>query len=554
MASRLVATSDRVREQALDAFPNIRFASASCWIAWLLLMFSGELFAENIDVHAYDTFSYTVSTVTVSSALFLMGMRNMAAWRMIHRFRTIAVASFAVVVGTAVTILATYHAAMTPLGLVGNVLTGAGTAVIGLRCSLYFAEISPRRCFASAAWSLALALLVYSTVLTFPLVVVRAATIVLPLIALVPFLLDENADSSAHADGSCTLPWEFWRFIGAIFLLAVAFSITRGLYPNEIRIDEFNLSRGIVSLGIIAVCGVLVIVAVLSRRDFSFGRLGYWVIVITVFAFAFIPMLGLSSTVTGVVFSIANGALGVVTWSLLGCVSSQSGISAIRVYGIGFGAFMMGSPLGWLAGYAVDHFSMRTATDYMGFAIIVMVGVAMLVLFRQEDLLALVNHADDERDEEEASRAEAERNRLEATAQGEEGGREHEAARIPDTPASQDGAGQHRDHSALSESEHSETTAEVERQTAYGGRARWRMAVMRLGEDHGLSDREIEVLMLMGKGLNTRSISEVLSISYNTARTHVRNIYGKLGVHSRVELQQLIDGLRPQPGEQPEGE
>lgn len=162
------------------------------------------------------------------------------------------------------------------------------------------------------------------------------------------------------------------------------------------------------------------------------------------------------------------------------------------------------------------------------------------------------NHADDERDEEEASHAEAERNQLEATTQGEEG--KHEAARTPNAPAPQDSASPHHDHSAPSGHEPGETTAEVERQTAYGGRARWRMAVMRLGEDHGLSDREIEVLMLMGKGLNTRSISEVLSISYNTARTHVRNIYGKLGVHSRVELQQLIDGLRSQPGEQPEGE
>jgi predicted ATPase/DNA-binding CsgD family transcriptional regulator len=49
----------------------------------------------------------------------------------------------------------------------------------------------------------------------------------------------------------------------------------------------------------------------------------------------------------------------------------------------------------------------------------------------------------------------------------------------------------------------------------------------------GLSDRELEVLRMLASGSSDREIAETLFISPGTATTHVRNIRGKLGVHSR---------------------
>ena len=48
-----------------------------------------------------------------------------------------------------------------------------------------------------------------------------------------------------------------------------------------------------------------------------------------------------------------------------------------------------------------------------------------------------------------------------------------------------------------------------------------------------LSEREIEVLRLLAARLSSREIAEELAISVHTARTHTKNIYGKLGVHNR---------------------
>jgi LuxR family maltose regulon positive regulatory protein len=50
-----------------------------------------------------------------------------------------------------------------------------------------------------------------------------------------------------------------------------------------------------------------------------------------------------------------------------------------------------------------------------------------------------------------------------------------------------------------------------------------------------LSDRELEVLELIADGLTNREIASRLFLSLNTVKVHTRNVYGKLGVHSRTQ-------------------
>lgn len=60
-----------------------------------------------------------------------------------------------------------------------------------------------------------------------------------------------------------------------------------------------------------------------------------------------------------------------------------------------------------------------------------------------------------------------------------------------------------------------------------------------------LSERETEILALLCKGMNARSIASTLFLSAHTIKTHVKNIYRKLHVHSRAEAvsKALKDGL-----------
>ena len=54
-------------------------------------------------------------------------------------------------------------------------------------------------------------------------------------------------------------------------------------------------------------------------------------------------------------------------------------------------------------------------------------------------------------------------------------------------------------------------------------------------EDYRLSEREKEILRLMVEAFNYKAIAEKTFISYETVRTHVKNIYKKLHVTSRNE-------------------
>jgi LuxR family maltose regulon positive regulatory protein len=58
-----------------------------------------------------------------------------------------------------------------------------------------------------------------------------------------------------------------------------------------------------------------------------------------------------------------------------------------------------------------------------------------------------------------------------------------------------------------------------------------------------LSERELEVLELIAQGLTNQAIASLLFLSLNTVKAHTRNIYGKLGVHSRTQATARARGL-----------
>lgn len=66
----------------------------------------------------------------------------------------------------------------------------------------------------------------------------------------------------------------------------------------------------------------------------------------------------------------------------------------------------------------------------------------------------------------------------------------------------------------------------------------------RAAEAYGLSPREAEVLDLLLRGRDVRAIADMLVISQNTVRFHVKNLYKAAGVHSKQELIDAVEQLR----------
>ncbi|TCD01972.1 response regulator transcription factor [Pedobacter frigidisoli] len=60
----------------------------------------------------------------------------------------------------------------------------------------------------------------------------------------------------------------------------------------------------------------------------------------------------------------------------------------------------------------------------------------------------------------------------------------------------------------------------------------------------GLSEREIEVLSLLGRGHLYKEISHMLEISPNTVKNHCKNIYKRLHVQNKVEALNKFGGYQ----------
>lgn len=57
-----------------------------------------------------------------------------------------------------------------------------------------------------------------------------------------------------------------------------------------------------------------------------------------------------------------------------------------------------------------------------------------------------------------------------------------------------------------------------------------------------LTLRESEIAALAAAGLSCREIAEWLTVSVNTVKTHLRHVYEKCGVRSRIELAHRLSG------------
>ena len=60
--------------------------------------------------------------------------------------------------------------------------------------------------------------------------------------------------------------------------------------------------------------------------------------------------------------------------------------------------------------------------------------------------------------------------------------------------------------------------------------------LVNLPEKYNLTKRELEILELLMEGFTYKEIAAKCFISVQTLNTHVKNIYHKLGVHSRAEI------------------
>jgi DNA-binding NarL/FixJ family response regulator len=89
--------------------------------------------------------------------------------------------------------------------------------------------------------------------------------------------------------------------------------------------------------------------------------------------------------------------------------------------------------------------------------------------------------------------------------------------------------------------EQREREEELKRQKAADEAAEYQALCQEIGEEAGLTKREVEVLALLARGRDLPYICEELYLARNTVKGYTKSIYAKLGVHSKQELIDLVD-------------
>ena len=541
-----------------EQWPALKLVGFGFYYAWIWVSYNSNVlvFPSAASDLLPDTISltYLVSTLALGVALVLLSLVRPLTRRLVGS--NLLLIAVAVVVGAAT--VGTY--ASSSLGadanlylIVSAALTGAGTSVIVLRFGVVYSKAPAREAAMYTAASFVLAAMIYFMAVGLPDPVGMVFTALLPVLAVVSTLTNpewSDEGEGGRPEGPVPLRRFFVRLLVAVAVFSVVVGVSRGFSVPHSSISSLNADGALIIFSTAVVAGVLFVVVGLLRRQFDVSRLYYPIIIAVAAGILVTPLLG--GTGFGSQFiTVAYNCFVLVIWCLLAYVAYSSRLSPILVFGLGRGASALGTTFGWLAGLEIvrsqgdGSLSLEVISVAMVFALLV---VSMLVLndrligdaLRPEERIrgdaaeVPAQGAGSAGEAAFADRRGAEDRRSAADGEGAwDGGTGRSGASEMGEVGEMGGAG-----ASLADGSPGGAAAGERRSGPY------RMRCDAVAEHYGLSPRERDVFDLLVRGRSIDYIAQNLTISFNTAKSHIRHIYVKTDVHSRQELIDLIDRER----------
>lgn len=541
-----------------EQWPALKLVGFGFYYAWIWVSYNSNVlvFPSAASDLPPDTISltYLVSTLALGVALVLLSLVRPLTRRLVGS--NLLLIAVAVVVGAAT--VGTY--ASSSLGadanlylIVSAALTGAGTSVIVLRFGVVYSKAPAREAAMYTAASFVFAAMIYFMAVGLPDPVGMVFTALLPVLAVVSTLTNpewSDEGEGGRPEGPVPLRRFFVRLLVAVAVFSVVVGVSRGFSVPHSSISSLNADGALIIFSTAVVAGVLFVVVGLLRRQFDVSRLYYPIIIAVAAGILVTPLLG--GTGFGSQFiTVAYNCFVLVIWCLLAYVACSSRLSPILVFGLGRGASALGTIFGWLAGLEIvrsqgdGSLSLEVISVAMVFALLV---VSMLVLndrligdaLRPEERIrgdaaeVPAQGAGSAGEAAFADRRGAEDRRSAADGEGAwDGGTGRSGASEMGEVGEMGGAG-----ASLADGSPGGAAAGERRSGPY------RMRCDAMAEHYGLSPRERDVFDLLVRGRSIDYIAQNLTISFNTAKSHIRHIYVKTDVHSRQELIDLIDRER----------
>lgn len=500
----------------VEAWPSLPFAALGFILAWNMLSFTGAVWVSTQDLDAvYRSQLYII--VTTSFALTLLALaicpKNLDSF--LRSARCAILGGVISSMGSAIIILVGpffFGDALESAGLnlalycIGCALAGAGNALIMGKNAEAYGQLLPRNTIVESARSLIVAVLLYFLALGFPswrfstgdgpLIMGTGAFITLPLFAgFLASLYKYSPEMHYHAESPSTdekLPSPFWRMVLVASFLSFVASLVAAYADSTTPLAESSAFASFAVIAQIPAAALFVLFASTYSEKRNFGRIFSMILVILTLAIVL-------ATSVGSVFSPFYQVLPFAVYLFDFCfrcillfIIFQRSASPWKIFGFGMGVFLIGDALGWLVGsYLLVQLS-STAILVIS-SVLAFIGLALaFLLFSGKDFDELFENA-------------------------------------------------LNGHATLSTLFERRLQSGVSPET---GRGKFKVAIDIIADDYALSRREKDALRHLAMGHDATRIAEELGISWNTVRTHMRNLYNKLDVHSKQELIALVDSYR----------
>lgn len=389
--------------------------------------------------------------------------------------------------------------------------TGLGTAFVCLRAGLVTSRLSGTEACVTISSAALLSFLIYFAVKGAP------GDISVVLVSLLPFasvfcsfcVPDEvsETDPLEEAISIDKLPQGFFvRLVLAVCAFALAAGVSKGIGMIVVS-GASTPVECIVSL--VCIAGFILGLCLLLRtRNFNVSSLYLPIGLLMAFAMLVTPILGSPDIVQSAIAGVLYNIFVIVVWCLLVDLAGRTTLTPTRVFGFGRGASALGTTVGVVVVMLNQGLFSGDSVYYVAY--LAVMSVLLVLVFTLALSTGTIERALDVMLAKQEQQA---------------------AERL-----SQRAAEEQVPNESTTKAERANTPEETPG-------ALFDRACTTLASEAKLTVRETEVLALLARGRTIGYVADELVIAQNTAKGYVKNVYAKLGIHSRQELIDAVEEL-----------
>lgn len=509
-------------------WPALPYLSLGVALSSVYLASSGTTWISSDEVNGGSLLPFAIAVSLAIGVTFVVAaLFHRQIQALLDRPATILASSSAASLGSILIVLTgphyRYHAlpidSAATIFVVGSVLYGVGLAVIMLRCGKLYSILPPWKIIRYVAYSLLFLSTVFLVVTGAPswtpvqegpsfvgIVLFAVAPIFAGLFSMLPRNDEASSEKETETPAETTnnhslppLPKTFWKLIAIIFVFSSIVSSICAYTVLSSTVESTLEGMRLIMLACLMLALALLIVSVaLGDRHFDFGKIYSMIMVIAVAIVSCLPFISMFHETLSQIMAFASSAFELFLWCTLSLIAYQRRASAVLVFGCGYGAYQLSIAFGRIFGAQSLGALFETVGSSFGY---MFMALAMLfcafVIFSEREFYRLFESV------------------------------ELKAKTLDELLAEES-------------SDNDGSTNKTESDLA-AKKSRFSSVIENLSDLHRLSPRETEVLRYLAMGYNSSAVANKLNISWNTVRTHIRNVYGKLDVHSQQDLIALVD-------------